>query len=124
MGTISVAINRKHLFDWEGNAAELEKIEPEIAPIAEQQGTNPEAFAQHVIQDIAKRGDFALPLQQGEMVWLMYFVTQTRLTHPDHPGYCRDYIELWNFNFDIQCDEQAKTLHADVHATLCDIAKA
>ncbi len=123
MGVIGVAINGRKLFEWEGNTSELEKIEREIAIIAEQQRTNPNAFAQAVIRDLDKRGDSALPLEQGEMVWLMYFVTQAPLP-ADHPGCCRDYIKLWNFDFDIQCDEQAKTLRADVHATLCDIARA
>ncbi len=123
MGVINVAINGRKLFEWEGIASELWKIEREIVPLAEQHGTNPDAFVHQVIRDLAKRGDSALPLEQGEMVWLMYFVTQTPLDH-DHPGHCRDYIELWDFDFDIQYDEQAKTLRADVHATLCDIARA
>jgi hypothetical protein len=44
--------------------------------------------------------------QEAEMMVVTWGLLTMPTKHPDHPGVFGDYIELWNFDFDIKIDPE------------------
>ena len=94
---ISVKLNGETLFNWEGDASEVAKIEKETARIAKAEGYTVEQIAQTAIMSLNRDATlFDHPT--------MMFILALLLTQPspdkDHPGHIRD-VEACRFAFDI-----------------------
>ncbi len=44
--------------------------------------------------------------------------------HPDHPGRCRDYLKVWDFDFDISPNASGQGITIGVQANLPCIGTA
>jgi hypothetical protein len=105
MGQIKVAFDGKPLFNWEGDAIEIERCETKMAEMAAYFGKPEVVIQQKTIRYIARDvGHFrnSDSTDQGSMMFLVIcFLLSRRTNRPDHPGYYRDYVPLWDFSFDI-----------------------
>ena len=104
--TLTVAINGRPLFTWDGGAAELAKIESDVVrKLAASMNVTPQHLAQSFVQTIVGHGGFITSDPGNEMAVMVYFVAQAESDHPDHPGRIGDYLEVWDFTADIMRDD-------------------
>jgi hypothetical protein len=99
--TINVSINGKKLFDWTGNTDDVQNIDNEMGKMAAIAESTPEQLAHSVVAHVVRAGGF-FSETRGEMLPLTWLLLSRPTEHPDHPGFCRDYIEAWDFEFDIR----------------------
>jgi hypothetical protein len=59
MGKLKIAVNGKSLFEWEGDAAEVEKIDQQVRAVANHANLTPDTVAQRSISRFTK---FFLPV--------------------------------------------------------------
>ena len=97
---INVSIKGKKLFDWEGSAEEAAKLDEGMRELASDNGVTPEQLQHSVVASVLKHGRF-VSQSRGEMPILTWMLLSGPTRHPDHPGIYRDYIEAWEFDFDI-----------------------
>ena len=100
--TISVTINGIGLFEWTRTAAEVGNIDGWVRALARDKGVTPELVAQRALVDVLTDGRLrAFTRRDAILLWMLL----TQPTHnPDRPGLYRDYIEVWDFDFDISGD--------------------
>ena len=100
--TVSVTINGIGLFEWTGTAAEVGNIDGWVRALARDKGVTPELVAQRALVDVLTDGRLrAFTRRDAILLWMLL----TQPTHnPDRPGLYRDYIEVWDFDFDISGD--------------------
>ena len=100
--TVSVTINGISLFGWTGTAAEVGEIGELVRRLARDWGVPPELVAQSAIAGALKNGRLrTFTRRDAVLLWMLL----TQPTHnPDRPGFYRDYIEVWDFDFDVSGD--------------------
>ena len=100
--TISVTINGIGLFEWTRTAAEVGNIDGWVRALARDKGVTPELVAQRALVDVLTDGRLrAFTRRDAILLWMLL----TQPTHnPDRPGFYRDYIEVWDFDFDVSGD--------------------
>ena len=114
---INVAIDGKKLFEWEGDAEAVARINEETTRIARQVEASPQALWQSTLFYIRQnRGHFSTRKPEIEMLILTSGLLSMPTQHPEHPGVFGDYLELWSFDFDIKIDpEDEKRFTVDVN---------
>src|SRR5258705_1545396 len=102
---INISINSKKMFDWDGDADAVARIDQEMARLAAKGNTTPQALAHSMLRVLFDQGRF-IPTadQEFQMMMLTWLVLTMPTHHPDHPGRFCDYIAVWNFDFDV-CDD-------------------
>ena len=117
MGKLVIAINGKRLFVWEGDAAEVESIENQTRTVANVGRITPDTVAQSMVVGIAERGGLMQPPQQVELLALVYFVLNLQTDEAGRPGHIGDYIPLYDFDVDVECDAVAEMFTANIWAS-------
>jgi hypothetical protein len=117
MTIISVSINGNKLFKWEGSAADAGKLDGAVRELARNNGITPEQLGDSAAVYVLKRGDFVTK-SRGEMPILVWMLLSKPTGNPDHPGIFRDYIEAWDFDFDICDGSDAKRIRVAVAARM------
>jgi hypothetical protein len=123
---IKVAFDGKKLFEWEGDADAVARIDEEVSRIAKANDMSPEALSLSIINAIMNNGGFLKAegddvgddynnheTQMMVVIWLL-IALPTGL--PDRPGRCRDYLEAWNFEFDVCPGHNDQAFQIDVKA--------
>jgi hypothetical protein len=115
--TINVSINGRKVFDWEGSAAEAAKLDVEMRAIARANGMTPEQLGVSVVHYAVKR-DGLLPKAEstGEMQALVWQMLSQPTDNPKFPGFFRDHIEEWDFNFDLSRDDRGLCVDIEARA--------
>jgi hypothetical protein len=101
---INAAFDGKKLFEWEGDAEAVERIDDAVVRIVKHSNVTPEILSQSIIVGIKRNGGFFSPNPDTERMMVVWRVLRSPTNHPDHPGRYRDYIEAWNFDFDFKFD--------------------
>jgi hypothetical protein len=114
---INVSFDGRKLFNWEGGTAEATKIEEDVGEVAALANMTPETLWQSTLAKIAANGGWVFSGNpEPEMMIVIAGLLALPTHHPDHPGHCRDYLEVSNFDFDIKNDPQNSTFHINVRA--------
>jgi hypothetical protein len=100
--TISVTINGISLFEWTGTAAEAGEIGELVRKLARDWGVVPELVAQRALAAVLKHGRLRTFTRRDAI--LLWMLLSQSTGHPDRPGVFCDYIEVWDFDFDISGD--------------------
>jgi hypothetical protein len=100
MGIIKVSVGGEPLLEWEGRGEEIDNIARQLATIAAPHDAI--AFAKATTAHVAKAGYFITQRHDVEMAAIIYFIAMQPTTHPDHPGAFRDYLSMWDFEFDLE----------------------
>jgi hypothetical protein len=101
--TINVSINGNKLFEWEGNAEEVGEIDEWVRELARDKGVTPELVAQAAMVGVLKNGRLrTFTRRDAILVWKLL---SQPTGNPDHPGFYRDYIEVWDFDIDIDAND-------------------
>lgn len=112
---INVFINGKKLFDWTGNSDDVARMDQEVARIAGLGNHPPEKVVASAVRHTVTKGGFFSNNPSAEMLFVMWWLLWMPTSHPHHPGRYRDYIELWDFNFDISTtQDDPNEFHVDV----------
>jgi hypothetical protein len=106
---INVAFDGKKLFDWDGDASAVARIDEETTRIAKLANTSPQALWQSALVHINENGGRLFGSNQEAEIMIVTWGLMTAPTqHPDRPGIFGDYLELWNFDFNIKIDPEDK----------------
>jgi len=106
---INVSFDGRKLFNWEGGATEVAEMDHRVTQIAALGNVSPEILWQSTLSSIAEKGGrFFSGNPEAEMMIVISGLLSMPTHHPDHPGHCRDYLEMSNFDFDIKIDPQNK----------------
>jgi hypothetical protein len=101
---INVAFDGKKMFDWEGDAGAIARIDEEMLRIAKLGNATPSDLSQPTLTGISRNGGFFTPNPQVEVMIVVWTLISMPTGDPDRPGLVRDYLEAWNFDFDIEID--------------------
>jgi hypothetical protein len=115
---INVAFDGEKLFEWEGDAEAVASIDQEVIRIAKLGNVEPTVLAQSALVHIKRKGGFITSNPQDEMMMVIWLLISMPTGDPDRPGLYRDYLEMWNFDFDIKVDPDAGTFKAQVAGSL------
>ena len=114
--TINVSVNGNKLFDWTGDAEDAGKLDEVVREVARNNGVTPEQLGYSTVHYVLKHGGFNPQSDGGEMPILVWALLSRPTEHPDHPGFFRDYVEAWDFDFDISSDDLKKGFRVEVTA--------
>ncbi|MHC2522793.1 hypothetical protein [Bradyrhizobium diazoefficiens] len=106
---IKVAFGGKKLFEWEGGPDAIARIDDEALRIAKLGNVSPEALAQSMIRHISRKGGFCAPNSEAEMILVTWLLISQPTNNPDRPGLIRDYLDAWNFDFDIRVNPDGRS---------------
>ncbi len=107
MSLISVTFDGRKLFEWEGTAETLAQINQETTRIAKVAQTSPQALWQATLVGIKQNGgSYFTPKPKAEMMVVTWGLMALPTHHPDHPGVIGDYLDRWNFDFNIKIDPE------------------
>lgn len=98
---INVYVNGQKLFDWACSSGDIARIDRDLASIANSHNLRPEELAESAVRRIVSKGGFFSTVPELEMVCVIYWLLEKPTNQPGRPGRWRDYIELWDFNFEI-----------------------
>jgi hypothetical protein len=101
--TINISVNGDELFNWSGNAADVSRIEQDVAKLAASGNLTVQQLVHSAIFHVLNKGGF-FSEGKNEMLLLTWGMLSMPTNHPDHPGYIRDYVEAVDFDFDITND--------------------
>ena len=128
MGTVNIAINGRRLFEWEGGPDEIDRTMDAVARLAAKAAVSEMSLTQSAVLHIAQREGRFLPgdgvAQETQMMMLLWFVLSQPTQHPDHPGLYRDYVPVWDFDFNIMPDPSTMTVEIEVLGAFGDIHQA
>jgi hypothetical protein len=118
---INVAFDGKPLFEWEGTTEELDRMEDPLRQLAKAGHTTVGWLVTTTVVTIAKHGRFFTQNQQFEMMATIYFILSQPTGHPDYPGHYRDYLEVWDFDFNfLDFDEARGRFSVEVEGAIGD----
>jgi hypothetical protein len=112
--TITVSIKGDKVFEWVATAEELEKLDEFVKKVAHENGETPEVMSKVALGYVEDRGGFSSQ-SGGEIPFLMWHLLSIPTNHPHRPGFLRDYIEDWHFDFDISGGPK-KTINVTIGA--------
>jgi hypothetical protein len=119
MAKITVKLDGKSLFNWEGDADAIKNIETDFEAVSAHEKLSPDVFASNAVRHLP-----SMPLQkadpatsQMQMMAILYFLFSRDTGHPDHPGKYRDYAAAWDFEFDISCLSDGNQITIGVNGT-------
>jgi hypothetical protein len=101
------------LFDWEGGVDEIATIDSEINRVAKVGNITLSILAQSIIVMIKRNGKFTVN-EEFEMTAVIWLLISTSTSDPDHPGCFRDYLQAWDFDFDIELDPDDETFEIEM----------
>jgi hypothetical protein len=101
---INVAFDGKKLFEWEGNADAVAQIDEAVFKMADIANVTVADASQAVMGELSRAGGFTSTNIQAEMMVVLWTLISLPTNYPDHPGFIRDYIEVWDFDFEIRRD--------------------
>jgi hypothetical protein len=101
---INVAFNGEKLFEWEGDADAVARMDEAVLRIADLADASPSDLSQTTIGGISRNGGFSTSNPEAEMMIVLWTLISMPTNYPDHPGFIRDYIEVWDFDFDVTSD--------------------
>ena len=106
---INVAFDGKKLFEWEGDADAVARIDQETRRIARLANISPQSLWQSALVHIDENGRRLFTSNQdAEMMVVTWGLVTMPTKHPVHPGVFGDYLELWDFDFNIVIDPEDK----------------
>jgi hypothetical protein len=112
---INISFDGRKLFDWEGTSAELANVEQEVEQLARLHDQDHQELAEAMAFHMAHQRGF-IPREAGglevspqeleegravQMAVVLWWLLEKPTTHPDHPGKFRDYIDVWDFDFNL-----------------------
>jgi len=100
---INVTLEGRLLFEWEGNANDIARIDERVARISQREDYTVEQAAHTALRTL-KQDRSLLENEtkfRGAMMVIMSMLLSQQSTHEDHPGRIRDYVDAYNFDFDI-----------------------
>ena len=104
---INVAFDGQKLFNWQGDADAVARIDQETKKIARSFNVSPQGLWQLTLVNIDQNGRrFFTSNREAEMMIVTWGLVTMPTKNPDHPGVFGDYLELWDFDFDIQIDPE------------------
>jgi hypothetical protein len=115
---INVSLNGNKLFDWEGSAEEVAKLDEGVRELARDNDVTPEQLGVSAVHYVLKRGGL-LPEAEttGEMQILVWQMLSQSTGNPELPGFFRDYIAEFDFDFDIsRADQQCLCIDVEARA--------
>ena len=113
MTHINVAFDGEKIFDWDGGADEVANINSEINRVAKVGNITPAQLAQSIIVMIKRNRKFTVN-EEFEMTAVIWLLISTPTNDPDRPGCFRDYLEAWDFDFDIKIDPDCETFEVEM----------
>jgi hypothetical protein len=117
--TISVSINGYRTFDWEGSAADAGRMDEDVRDWAREAGMTPAQVAQTAVAHVLERVDRGfVPDDMGLIHIFTWMLLSQPTGHPEQPGCYRDYIDTWDFNFDVQDHPDQTTLKISVEGRM------
>jgi hypothetical protein len=117
MTIISVSIEGEKLFKWEGSAEDAGKLDAAVRELARKNGITPEQLGDSAVVYVLRRGDF-VTRSWGEMPIMTWMLLSKPTGHPDHPGIYRDYVGMWDFDFDVSRGSDPKRIRVAVAARM------
>ena len=114
---IKVAFDGKKLFEWEGDADAVARIDEEMIRIAKLADAKPDDLSQPALAGIMSNGGFSTSNPEAEMMVVVWSLIALPTGLPDRPGRCRDYLEAWNFEFDVCPGRNDRAFQIDVKAS-------
>jgi hypothetical protein len=112
---IDVSVKGKKLFEWEGDAAAVARIDEEVNRLAKVNDVTTEALAHTLFDNIVNKGSFFEPNKEAQMMIMIWELISLPTGKPDRPGRCRDYVEAWDFSFDISPGRNGQTFEVNVN---------
>jgi hypothetical protein len=104
---INVAFDGQKLFNWQGDADAVARIDQETKKIARSFNVSPQGLWQLTLVNIDQNGRrFFTSNREAEMMIVTWGLVTMPTKNPDHPGVFGDYLGLWDFDFDIQIDPE------------------
>jgi hypothetical protein len=110
---INVAFEGNKLFKWEGDADAIAKIDQEVVRIAKLGDVEPEVLGLSMLFNVGQEG-FSSANPDAEMMFVIWMLISLPTGLPNHPGYYRDYIGAWDFDFDIKLNQEARTFDVSI----------
>jgi hypothetical protein len=112
--TITVSINGNKLFAWTGDAEDAEGLDEGMKEVARQGPPTLKQIVDRTVAHVLNHGGFG-----SERWWmqptLLWMLLSQPTSCPDRPGLYRDYVEAWDFDFDIcNDDKNPRLVHIDV----------
>jgi hypothetical protein len=100
---VNISINGKQLFGGNANAEAMGELDGVIGEMARDNGVTPEEIARSGMRPFLKRGGFVpSPDEFWRPLTLMWMLLSKPTDRPVPPGHYRDYVESWDFNFDVR----------------------
>jgi hypothetical protein len=107
---VVVSINGKKLFGGNADAQVIGQLDEVIGEMARDNGVTPEEIARDGMHAFLKRGGFVpSPDEFWRPLMLMWVLLSKPTDRPVPRGRYRDYVEAWDFNFDIRSYYDEKT---------------
>jgi hypothetical protein len=107
------------LFAWEGGANEVAKLDADLTRLSKAEGYEPADVAKAALVEIKRNGGLraSSTAAGGEMGFVLLMLMNMQSTNEDHPGLIRDYIDVWDFDFDIEIEDGRLRVHTNAKFT-------
>lgn len=105
MGTIDIAVDGEHVFNWQGDEAEAKHILEQFPRGAHHVGMKPEELCDEGIGQLLKEGRFSSEsrvVREMQMMGVIWRILEMEINDPERPGKVADYIGNTNFDVDLQ----------------------
>jgi hypothetical protein len=100
---INVTLDGEPLLNWKGDGDDIARIDERVARISQREGYTVEQAAHTALRTLKQ--DRSLIENEtkfrGAMMVIMLMLLSQQSTHGDHPGRIRDYVDVYNLDFDI-----------------------
>jgi hypothetical protein len=104
---IVVAFNGVKLFDWQGDADALARINEETSRLATAMNITMELLWQSALRQIHNNGgNLFTSNEHAEMMVITWGLLATPTQDPNRPGTFGDYVGLWDLHFDVKIDPE------------------
>jgi len=99
MGTIAIAVDGNHVFNWQGDEAEAKHIIEEFPRGAHHVGMTPDELSDEGIGQLLSESPVVREMQMMGVIWR---ILEMEINDPERPGKVADYIGNTNFDVDLQ----------------------
>lgn len=101
MGMLRVKVSGRETLKWAGGENEVANLEAAFCQIAATRQGAPVSIAAAAVDDFVRNG---LAKDNARAVYgmaVVYFLLQQDTGTPSRPGRIRDYVAVWDFEFDL-----------------------
>jgi hypothetical protein len=117
--TISIAVNGRELFEWDGDAEAIGELDEGMREVARGGPPTPEQLADSAVAHVLKHGSIQSRREREWMMPVLVWMLLSKPTgHPDHPGCYRDYVAMWDFSFDFSRGSDPKRISVAVEGKM------